>query len=341
MALVRPGKRALLLVVALLHLPFFASPPAPSSPARFRWLDAPAAARADATLTFVTVPKPQTAPDQIEMAKTVLAAWLAYPFARVLMLANASEYDPTGAIVPDARARFGARLAFGGRLSAGYGGRPLVRDWFAEGLRLVPAGFVCFVNGDVIVTPLWMNAAIAAFEALGRGARASALIYGTRTDVHRRPGVLAVARERADFLPALAASLAANARYDNARGMDAALVHATFDALRWAEIPDFVVGMCVWDNFFMGYANVRAATVTMDFGPKVFHVDHAANACNDENIDHFRRVAYRSPHFSGFHEHGDAVWKLRLGDRTLQHSWGGGALRLRRPVNSSIPAWFA
>jgi hypothetical protein len=291
-------------------------------------------------LTFVTVPRPQTLPDQIAMAKIVLRVWLTYPFTRVLMFTSPAEYDPLDQIIPFVREAFGPyRLSFGGNLSTGYGGRPLIRDWFTEGFRLVKSGYIAFTNGDIIFTPLWMNAAMAVFEALPD--RGLTLIYGTRTDVHRRAGIFNLSPALPTFVHDLVRWLGENVRCNNPYGMDVVLVHSSFRPLKWAEIPDFVVGMCVWDNYFMGYANQRAHTVSMDFGPKVFHVDHPPNACNDENYGHFREMSYRSPHFVGFHEHSQAQWMLRLGRGKLEKSLRGGDVNLKRTVNDSIRSSFA
>jgi hypothetical protein len=249
------------------------------------------------------------------MAKVVLQVWLTYPFTRVLMFANQSEYDPLDEIVPFVHATFGPdRLSFGGNLSTGYEGRPLIRSWFTEGFRLVKTGYLCFINGDIIITPLWMNTAMAVFDAFGSSLVYKTLIYGTRTDVHRRP--IGIPRNSTDYVDRLVAWLGANERCNNPYGMDLVLVHSSFSLL-WHELPDFVVGMCVWDNFFMAYANPRANTVTMDFGAKVYHVDHPPNACNDQNYEYFRMMALKSPHFAGFAEHSYARWTVQLESNRL------------------------
>jgi hypothetical protein len=327
----------------LFHLPFFVfSVPLFSRP-QLLTIDspAPAAIPPDSVLTFVTCPKPQTIPDQINIAKIVLTVWLSYPFTRVLLLSNRSEYDPTDSLVPYIHAKFGpSRLSFGGNLSLGFDDRPLIRDWFTEGFRLVKSGYLCFANGDIIVTPLWMNAAIATFEAFGPSDFSQTMIYGTRTDVRRRSGVFDISLDKPEFVSELTDWLGKNVRCNNPHGLDVVLVHSTFNALNWSEIPDFVVGMCVWDNFFMAYANMRARTVTMDFGPKVFHVDHPRNACNFTNSNYFRSMAYGSRYFSGFDEHWAAKWTMLIHENRLRETMGSEFLNLKRRINDSIPQMF-
>jgi hypothetical protein len=325
-----------------LHLVFFCFPPPFHLPAglRFEWppgLDWPPSP--DERLTFVTVPKPQTIPDQIEMAKIVLRVWLTYPFTQILMFSSPSEYDPENKIIPFVRDTFGPdRLSFGGNLSTGYEGRPLIRDWFTEGFRLVESGYIAFTNGDIIFTPLWMNTAMEIFDALADHNRT--LVYGTRTDVHRREGVFNLSQTSPPFVHDLVRWLEQNVRCNNPWGMDVVLVHSSFNALTWSEHPDFVVGMCVWDNYFMGYANIRAATVSMNFGPKLYHVDHPPNACNDDNYDYFRGVSASSRHFNGFQTHSDAEWWVRLNEGQLVKRWHGDLLRFKRKIDDSISLAF-
>jgi hypothetical protein len=330
-----------LALIILVHAFFFLFPMRLLKRPRFSFGKALKPMPPDQTLTFVTVPKPQKIPDQIEMAKIVLRVWLSYPFTRILMFTNQSEYDPFDKIIPFVWENFGRdRLFFGGNLSKGYEGRPLVRDWFTEGFRLVPSGYICFINGDIIVSPLWMNTAMAVFEAFGESERHRTLIYGTRTDEHRRAGVFDIPQRSPTFVHKLVDWLMANTRCDNPWGMDIVLVYSSFDALKWSELPDFVVGMCVWDNYFMGWANMRANTISMDFGPKIYHVDHPPNACNDENYGYFRGMSARSPHFAGFQEHYDASWLVAIKQQRLRKRWSDEVVPFKRVVDDRIPSGF-
>jgi hypothetical protein len=122
--------------------------------------------------------------------------------------------------------------------------------------------------------------------------------------------------------------LEGHVRGDNPFGMDIVFVHSSFCQLEWAELPDFVVGMCVWDNYFMGWANRRCNTVTMNFNVRVFHVDHPPNACNDQNYNHFRRMSYASAFFEGFQEHSAASWELSADRKNLERRWRRESLEL-------------
>jgi hypothetical protein len=260
------------------------------------------------------------------MAKLCLSVWLSYPFVRIVMFTNESDYDPTNNVLPFIRARFGAdRISFVDGLPTGYEGRPLIREWLIAGTRMVQTGFVCFINGDIIPLPQWMNAARRIFKTFWSSHLHDTMIYGTRSDCYRNNSIFNIDMTAPDFIESLDVWLKAHVRSHNPWGLDAILFHSSFRALKWTELPDFVVGMCVWDNFFMGWANMRANTVSMDFNVNIFHVDHPPNACNNMNYAYFRAMSARSPHFSGFQEHNGAKRLLDLNAGVLHFNMGMGA----------------
>jgi hypothetical protein len=92
-------------------------------PVVFEFRLVPSAVCEGKTLTFISVPKPQKLPDQIDMAKIVLRVWLTYPFTRVILYATEAEYDPNHVVIPFVRETFGTdRLALAGNLPTGYEG---------------------------------------------------------------------------------------------------------------------------------------------------------------------------------------------------------------------------
>jgi hypothetical protein len=257
------------------------------------------------------------------------------------MFRNQSEYDPTNEIVPFIYQTFGSqRLQFASALSTGYKNRPLLRNWFIEGCRLVKNGYLCFLNGDIIIPPLWMNAAMAIFEAFRETEFSRTLIFGVRTDIYKRDGIFDLPKNASTFLYSLVDWLQQNIRGDGPYGMDALLIHSSFNALNWMELPDFVIGMPVWDNYFMGWANERANTVSMDFGPKLFHIDHEGGHLSHENFEYFRTMSARSPHFAGFQEHHQATWLVRLNEGRLIKRWHQKSVSFKRSIDGVIRPVF-
>jgi hypothetical protein len=66
----------------------------------------------------------------------------------------------------------------------------------------------------------------------------------------------------------------------------------------------------------------------MNFNPRVFHVDHPPNACNDENYKYFRLMSHKSHFFGGFGEHSDSKWFVDLKSKTLVRRHGQGSRKL-------------
>jgi hypothetical protein len=233
------------------------------------------------------------------------------------MFTNLNQYDPTfelrNFLINNSLL---SRVTFAGDLKKGYEGRPLVREWFIQGFRLAPPGFLCFLNGDIFITPEWLKTALSIFEVFDGEAFTKTMVFGTRTDVSRSSGILELPVESPTFINDVVEYLEAHVKGNNRFGMDLVFFSSSFDGLDWNQLPDFVVGMCIWDNFFMAWANAQCNTVTMNFQARMFHMDHAPNACNEENSGYFRAMSARSPAFRGFHEHWKASWAVaprRLG----------------------------
>jgi hypothetical protein len=146
---------------------------------------------------------------------------------------NQTAYDPLNEIIPFIDKTFGRdRLSFSSPLPTGYENRPLIREWFTQGFQKVKNGYICFINSDIIISPLWMNTAMAIFEAFPNN-KQQVLIYGVRTDVHRRPGIFAIPQSPSNWFNEFMEWLGENARSNNRYGMDAFLVHSSFTALKW------------------------------------------------------------------------------------------------------------
>jgi hypothetical protein len=292
------------------------------------------------TLTFIFVPKPYPSPYEIAMAKIILQVCLSYPFTQILMFRNQTEYDPSNEIVPFIHQMFSPdRLQFAAALPTGYKNRPLLRNWFIEGCRLVKHGYLCFLNGDMIIPPFWMNAAMAIFEVFHETNLSKTLIYGIRTDVYRRDGIFELSRKKSTFVYDLVAWITKNIRGDGPYGMDVVLIHSSFDALNWTQLPDFVLGMPIWDNYFMGWANQRVNTVSMNFGAKIYYIDHSHTHLNDENFEYFRTMSAESPHFAGFQEHHQATWIVEISSRKLIKGWYE-SLKFKRLIDDVIRSEF-
>lgn len=278
-------------------------------------------------VSFVTVPRPQVRKLDVRVSVLVLSSWLSFPCSEVVLACRRETYDPFNQVLPVIVQVFGcSRLRFAGDLPTGYDNRPLVREWFKLGVNEVKRGYLCFLNGDIIPSYEWFYAAMRVFRALGRPS--NTVVFGTRTEVRPARCFWTINASAPSYRYHLESCLRRSFSWNNPWGMDLVLFHSTFSELDWNVLPDFVVGMCVWDNFFQGWANCRCETVAMDFYPMVFHVSHPANACNRTNLRYFRVAARCSPLNAPHHYASHAVWHLNYRQQQVRNSRTGEVVPL-------------
>ena len=231
-------------------------------------------------VSFFAIPRPQLTAAFRRSSELVLGSWLSLPASRVFLFGQRGQFDPTGRLVAQLELLFGrGRLLFIGELPCGYEDRPLIREWFKMGMRLVTSGFAVFLNADIIVPWAWLARGCAILRSLNL---CNGLVYGTRTDVRVSPALKFVNVSSSSFLRDLESYCLTHARLNYVCGMDLVLVHSSFSALVWDELPDFVIGLCYWDVFFQGWANRRCQTVAVLFRPTIFHLDHLFHASSPD-----------------------------------------------------------
>ena len=268
-------------------------------------------------VTFVTVPRPQLLDYDVRVSVLVLSLWLRLPDVQVVLVANRSTYDVTKRIVPTVEGLFGTGcLTFSGEVAYGFAQRPLVREWFYRGVNSVQDGYLCFLNSDILPTRKWLHTAKRIFKTLN--SRETTVILGVRTHVRRVASHLfSLDPSRDSFLDLFERYCERWKGSNNGKGMDLAMFHKRLSCLDWRGFPDFVVGLCVWDNYFQSWSTSCCQTVTMNFDPMLFHLDHGENACNPSNIRMFRQIVKVKGARIGYHYH--ATWRLDF-RRGLLHS---------------------
>jgi hypothetical protein len=176
-------------------------------------------------------------------------------------------------------------------------------------MQQVDSGYVCFTNGDIIVSEEWMNVSRRVFESTRKN---ETLIFGSRTDVNESVNLSGLDMNACDFVYKLIRILENHTTQDMRAGMDLVMVHSSFRALRWEQLPDFVIGLCAWDNHFMGWATYYCNTVAINFEARIFHVNHGKNACNDTNFELLRNMSRDSPYYHGFVRQSNARKRVKL-----------------------------
>ena len=278
-------------------------------------------------VTFVTVPKAQTEDRQIQRSLIALADWLSFPNSRVLMTTDRATYDPQNRILPKLEQVFGRldkRIIFTGELPTGYDGRPLVREWFRVGRETIKEGYLVFLNSDIVVTFEWMTVAMRVFHSLPMD---EVMIYGVRNGLRDDDTIFNMDIGSPSFPRNLHRYCVANQTGNNPYGMDLFMIHSSMREWDYDDFPGYVVGLCVWDNSFISWANHNFQTVTTNFNPTIYHIEHGRNKCNNENYRYFRSMAARWHVRPTFQVHRNAVWRLDYKSETLRGRRGSAALK--------------
>ena len=272
-------------------------------------------------VTFVTVPKPQTEERQLQRTLIVLAEWLSFSNSRVVLTSERAIYDPNNQVIPRLEKVFGRlnnRVIFTGELPTGYDDRPLVREWLRVGRQTVKEGYVCFLNSDIVVTSKFMTAAMRIFHSLKMD---ETMIFGVRTGVESDDAFYNLNISSPTFARDFHEHCELYKTGNNPYGMDLFMIHSSMREWDYDDFPGYAIGLCVWDNSFISWANHNFQTVTTNFNPTIYHVSHGGNKCNDENYRYFRAMAARWHVSPRFQVHRDAVWRL---------DYNSGNLRSRR-----------
>lgn len=270
--------------------------------------------------SFVSVPKSQRTPEQISRSLLILTSWLRFENVRVVLACSEQYFDPTRAILPKIRVEYGDRIYCTGNLATGYQGRPLIREWFLVGMRNVTSDFLVFLNSDIFVTPEFMRIIPCVFDAFPVPQQSKVVLFGGRVNLNHSDHGLRVLWDSGNatgFETRFSSYVRSNYHSNLRFGLDAIVVQSRFNGLDLSRLPDFVVGMCAWDNFFMAWANSQCLTVTTQFVVPVYHINHGMHACTHNNTKYFMNMARRSKSFRGFQAIEHSRWSLSKNERFL------------------------
>jgi hypothetical protein len=273
----------------------------------------------DFKLTFLTIPRPYSDLSEDMASRSImgLSNWLRISGSRVIIFLSESEFDPYGRIIPYVTKIFGRdRIQFAGSLANGLYDRPLIREWFSHGFRMVDQGYLLFLNADMYVPDQWVDAACGVFQAFEDSVRQNVVLFAVRDDTDHSPDFDNLNISSESFHSDLFRLLKENSKGPNPWGMDGAFMHSSFHCLNWTLFPDFVIGKPIWDNFFMGVANDQCETVTMNFDPPIYHLSHDSNEPTSEEIDIFKGLVPGLP----LGQHHMAKWMVQWDKRIMTSS---------------------
>jgi hypothetical protein len=210
----------------------------------------------DPLVTIFSAPKPFTNPHIALIQGNAVQSWLHLgPQAEVLLVG-----DEPG--LPEAAAAAGVRLLPDVRRNAA--GTPLLSSIFALARQASRAPILIYVNGDILLLPDVLEAALrAADQRRSQGF----LLVGQRWDLDVRQPL----SFDGDWAGRLRQEARARGRLHAPSGSD----YFVFPRHLFQDLPDFAVGRAGWDNWMIYHARQQGWLV-VDGTPSVtvIHQDH-------------------------------------------------------------------
>ncbi len=265
-------------------------------------------------LTLFSAPKPFDREHIALIQRNAIRSWLALgEQVEVLLLGEENG-------LAEAAAELGVRHL--PDIARNAQGTPLVSSIFARAREAAAAPYLCYVNGDIIFLPEFLQAV----EAVIAQTPQHFLMVGRRWDVDITAPL--------DFSPGwderLRALVAERGRLHSPFGID----YFVFPKGAYADMPLFAVGRAGWDNWMIYHARKQ--------GWKVIDATHDALVVH-QNHD-YAHLPGGQPHYrleesqenirlAGGHEHMFSIWEANY---TLRE---GKVQRSHRPLTTWLRHW--
>lgn len=229
-------------------------------------------------ITFITVPRPFLKKNAYKRNKLAISSWLSSSNrSRVILFVNRSEFDPSGEFPNEIEKRYGAeRIQYLGPIRSNHNGVPYIDDWFRKGIDFSQSKYVCFINGDILLSSKWLDRVKHVFSAMNEK---PVVMIGQRIDFTLTDDEY----DRIDFsshhlLSDIDEMVNRSKHSDHSPyGVDTFTFRVDKPPFDVEMIPPFIMGRYNWDNWLVGWLNTIADTVTFNTNPPIYHVDHQRN----------------------------------------------------------------
>ncbi len=206
-------------------------------------------------LTLFSAPKPFDREHIALIQRNAIRSWLALgEQVEVLLLGEENG-------LADAAAELGVRHL--PDIARNTQGTPLVSSIFARAREAASAPYLCYVNGDIILLPDFLEAV----EAIVAQTPDDFLMVGRRWDVD----ITTPLETTAGWAQRLRAFARENGRLHSSFGID----YFVFPKAAYADMPPFAVGRAGWDNWMIYHARKQ--------GWKVIDATHATTVIHQRH----------------------------------------------------------
>ena len=265
-------------------------------------------------ITFITVPRPFMNEDLFDRNKLAIHSWLSCSNrSRVILFVDKEEFDPSGNFPRELERLYGKeRIEYLGPIRSDHNNIPYIDDWFRKGVMFTKSKYVCFINGDIVLSSSWLKRVKQVFEVM-KDKRT--VLIGQRIDFDLNKKILKELNYGSEtFLEEVDDMvLMSNHEEHSPYGIDTFTFDVENMPFNVDLIPSFYMGRYNWDNWLVGWLNSICDTVTFNLDPPIYHVNHQRHNfdVNDAKVavNHHLKIANHNYFGSNF----DTKWQIIKG----------------------------
>ena len=265
-------------------------------------------------LTFITVPRPFMNGEIFERNKLAIHSWLSCSNrSRVLLFVNRTEFDPSGEFPKLLDNLYGSnRIEYLGPIRSDHNNIPYIDDWFRKGAMYSKSKYVCFINGDIVLSSMWLRRVKQVLTVMSGK---PTVLIGQRIDFQLNKKKLLELNYGSDsFLEEIDDMVESSPHEEHSPyGIDTFTFDVENIPFNIDLIPSFYMGRYNWDNWLVGWLNQICETVTFNLDPPIYHINHRRHNFDVEDhkvaVNHHLKKANNDYFGSNY----DTKWQIVKG----------------------------
>lgn len=262
-------------------------------------------------MTYISVPRNIKNNKDYLKIKLAISSWLSSsPKSKVILFVNRSKFHSSLPYELDQLYGKG-RVFYANELRSDIKGVPYLDQWFEKGINLCETKYVTFINTDILLSSKWFHVVQNIFKIFEKFLTdQKPFIIGQRIDfdlvlqnvqtIHYGQNILL--KEIDEMI--LNSSHSLHSIY----GMDTFSFRADDPPFPVSKFPPYLIGRYNWDNWFVGWLNRIADTISLLDTVPVYHINHRRHDFNINNsriaINHYIKKANND--YFGFN--GNTKW---------------------------------
>lgn len=228
------------------------------------------------SVSFITIPKML-----IENSPSMVAftTWLtAFPKAELIILGEFNTSYPYSKVLMQ---KYPNCVILTYPVQLGEDNRPLVREWFLTGIEKSSNSILIFINGDIILLPSFKVKLDSMLKVLDQQSppinnfllltdrRKTKIIkpFDDKTDVNTINQYLTFTNQRLMM------------------GCDIFIFRKEYPPFNFSEMPNFLVGLPLWDSYFLGRSLNNTNVIRFDKYEPIYHIPHERTWNKRKNRD--------------------------------------------------------